>query len=53
MVGATLGVAMLGALYALLGGGPPGFTTALMIGGLVQLIGAATAWATVPETALK
>ena len=52
MVGATLGVAMLGALYALLGGGPTGFTAALAIGGLVQLTGAAVAWATVPETAL-
>ena len=53
MVGATLGVAMLGALYALLGGGPPGFAAALAIAGLVQLIGAATAWATVTETALR
>ena len=52
MVGATIGVAMLGALYALLGGGPTGFTVALAIGGLVQLTGAAVAWATVPETAL-
>jgi len=52
MVGATLGVAMLGALYVLLGGGPTGFTAALAIGGLVQLMGAATAWATVPDTAL-
>jgi MFS transporter, DHA2 family, methylenomycin A resistance protein len=53
MVGATLGVAVLGALYALLGGGPAGFTAALAAGGLVQLLGAATAWATVPETALQ
>jgi DHA2 family methylenomycin A resistance protein-like MFS transporter len=53
MVGATLGVAMLGALYALLGGGSTGFTAALAIGGVVQLMGAATAWATVPETALR
>jgi EmrB/QacA subfamily drug resistance transporter len=52
MAGATMGVAMLGALYALLGGGPTGFTVALAIGGLVQLTGAAVAWATVPETAL-
>src|SRR5262249_39554954 len=52
MVGATLGVAMLGALYALLGGGPTGFTAALAIGGAVQLMGAAAAWATVPDTAL-
>jgi MFS family permease len=53
MVGATLGVAMLGALYALLGGGSTGFTAALAIGGVVQLMGAAAAWATVPETALR
>jgi DHA2 family methylenomycin A resistance protein-like MFS transporter len=53
MVGATLGVAMLGALYALLGGGPTGFTAALAIGGLVQLTGATVAWATVSETALR
>jgi len=53
MVGATLGVAMLGALYALLGGGATGFTAALVVGGLVQLVGAATAWATVPDTALR
>jgi len=53
MVGATIGVAMLGALYALLGGGPTGFTAALAIGGSVQLTGAAIAWATVPETALR
>ena len=53
MVGATLGVAMLGALYALLGGGSTGFAAALMTGGLVQLVGAATAWSTVPETALR
>ncbi len=52
MVGATLGVAMLGALYALLGG-DTGFTAALLVGGLVQLMGAATAWATVPDTALR
>jgi MFS transporter, DHA2 family, methylenomycin A resistance protein len=53
MVGATLGVAMLGALYALLGGDSTGFTAALAIGGVVQLMGAAAAWATVPETALR
>src|SRR5579871_1904520 len=49
MVGATLGVAMLGALYALLGGGATGFTAALLVGGLVQLMGAATAWTSVPD----
>jgi len=44
---------MLGALYALLGGGATGFTAVLVVGGLVQLVGAATAWATVPDTALR
>jgi EmrB/QacA subfamily drug resistance transporter len=53
MVGATLGVAMLGTLYALLGGGATGFTAALTVGGLVQLMGAAAAWTTVPEAALR
>jgi MFS transporter, DHA2 family, methylenomycin A resistance protein len=53
MAGATLGVAMLGSLYALLGGGPTGFTAALASGALVQLSGAAAAWFTVPETALR
>jgi MFS transporter, DHA2 family, methylenomycin A resistance protein len=53
MVGATLGVAMLGALYALLGGGATGFTAALASGALVQLSGAAVAWFTVPDTALR
>lgn len=53
MVGATLGVAALGALYAVLHGGAAGLSTALLIGGSVQIIGAAVAWATIPETALR
>lgn len=53
MVGATLGVAMLGALYAVLQGGARGLSAALLIGGLVQIIGATIAWATVPKTALR
>jgi MFS transporter, DHA2 family, methylenomycin A resistance protein len=47
MVGATLGVAVLGATFALLGGGTPGFSAAMLLGGLIQLCGALTAWATV------
>jgi EmrB/QacA subfamily drug resistance transporter len=48
MVGATLGVAILGALYAVLGGG-----AALLGGGLVQLAGATAAWATIARNALR
>jgi MFS transporter, DHA2 family, methylenomycin A resistance protein len=47
MAGATLGVAVLGAAFALLGGGEAGFRAAMLIGGLVQLCGALTAWATI------
>lgn len=53
MVGATLGVAMLGALYALMGSGPAGLSAALLAGGAVQLTGAAAAWATIPADALR
>lgn len=48
MVGATLGVAILGALYTVLGG-----RTALLGGGLVQLAGATAAWATISRTAFR
>lgn len=44
MVGATLGVALLGALYARAGGGPRGLETAMLLGGGVQLTSALTAW---------
>jgi DHA2 family methylenomycin A resistance protein-like MFS transporter len=50
MVGATLGVAILGAAYAALGGAV-GLSAALLAGGLVQLAGAAVAWATISEAA--
>jgi EmrB/QacA subfamily drug resistance transporter len=53
MVGATLGVAMLGTLYAILGAGAGGLSAALAAGSLVQLAGAALAWATIAETALR
>jgi predicted MFS family arabinose efflux permease len=45
MTGATLGVALLGAVFALLHGGPAGLHAALLIGGLVQLTGATVAFA--------
>jgi EmrB/QacA subfamily drug resistance transporter len=44
MVGATLGVAGLGTLYALCGGGGRALSIALVAGGLVQLGGALLAW---------
>ena len=47
MVGATLGVALLGSVFALLQGGPAGLRAAMLVAGAVQLIGAAVAFATV------
>jgi DHA2 family methylenomycin A resistance protein-like MFS transporter len=44
MVGATIGVAILGSVYALLGDGSLGLGVALWLGGAVQLCGAAVAW---------
>jgi hypothetical protein len=44
MVGATIGVAIIGSAYALLGGGSAGLRLALLLGGAVQLLGAAMAW---------
>ena len=44
MVGATLGVAALGALYALEGAGAAGLSAAMLAGSVVQLAGAGTAW---------
>ncbi|MGH8181465.1 MAG: MFS transporter [Steroidobacteraceae bacterium] len=44
MVGATVGVAALGAVYAVFGGGPGGLRFAMIIGGVAQLSGAAYAW---------
>jgi EmrB/QacA subfamily drug resistance transporter len=47
MVGATLGVAALGSLFALRGEGAAGLRAALLVGGLVQIVGAAIAWLTI------
>lgn len=47
MVGATLGVALLGSVFALLQGGPAGLRAAMLVGGAVQLAGAIVAFATV------
>jgi EmrB/QacA subfamily drug resistance transporter len=44
MVGATVGVAIIGAIYALAGGGETGLTIALFIGGMAQIAAAAFGW---------
>jgi MFS transporter, DHA2 family, methylenomycin A resistance protein len=44
MVGATVGVAALGAVYAVLKGGPEGLRCAMILGGAAQLSGAAYSW---------
>lgn len=44
MAGATVGVAVLGAVFALLRGGLGGLQTAMIFGGLVQIACAAIAW---------
>jgi EmrB/QacA subfamily drug resistance transporter len=46
MAGATLGVAILGAIYAFAGGGSAGLVLAMIAGGLVQIASAAMAWVT-------
>ncbi len=46
MAGATIGVAVLGAVFALGGGGAEGLRLAMLLGGAVQLAAAATAWTT-------
>lgn len=46
MTGATLGVAILGTLFAIAHGGPAGLRLAMVLGGLVQVICAAMAWTT-------
>jgi MFS transporter, DHA2 family, methylenomycin A resistance protein len=44
MAGAATGVAILGAVYALAGGGLDGLRAALLLGGMMQLTAAAAAW---------
>ena len=44
MAGATLGVAVLGAIFAAVGGGPGGLGLAVFIGGAIQLVAATYAW---------
>jgi EmrB/QacA subfamily drug resistance transporter len=49
MVGATLGVAALGAVFASLGGGIEGLRLAMLLGGLVQIAAAGLCWRAVPR----
>ena len=44
MSGATIGVATLGAVFAIAGGGADGMRLALWLGGAIQLAAAASAW---------
>jgi EmrB/QacA subfamily drug resistance transporter len=46
MVGATIGVAALGAVYGAFSDGPKGLRCAMILGGAAQLSGAAYAWRT-------
>jgi DHA2 family methylenomycin A resistance protein-like MFS transporter len=48
MVGATPGVAALGAVFALLQGGTEGLRVAMLLGGLVQIVAAGICWRAVP-----
>jgi EmrB/QacA subfamily drug resistance transporter len=48
MSGATIGVAALGAVYALIGGGVGGLRLAMLLGGLAQVSAATAAWRTTP-----
>ena len=49
MAGATIGVAMLGAVYALAGGGADGLRLAMLLGGGAQIACAASAWLSMRE----
>ena len=53
MVGATLGVAVLGAVFALAGGGAAGLRAALVAGALAPLTGAAMAISAIPRAQQK
>ncbi len=46
MAGATIGVAVLGAVFAIGGGGPSGLRLAMLLGGALQVAAAASAWTT-------
>jgi MFS transporter, DHA2 family, methylenomycin A resistance protein len=44
MIGATLGVAILGTAFALAGAGGAGLRAAMLLGGAVQIVGGTVAW---------
>jgi MFS transporter, DHA2 family, methylenomycin A resistance protein len=46
MAGATIGVAVLGAVFAMAGGGPGGLAVAMLLGGALQIAASASAWMT-------
>jgi MFS transporter, DHA2 family, methylenomycin A resistance protein len=46
MAGATIGVAVLGPVFAMAGAGPGGLTVAMLLGGAVQVAAGASAWMT-------
>ena len=49
MAGATIGVAVLGSVFAFAGGDEPGLRAAMLLGGGVQLACAAFAWSAKPK----
>ena len=51
MIGATLGVAMLGTMFAAAGTGAPGLRVAMVVGGVVQIVGAGAAWRALRDSA--
>jgi MFS family permease len=53
MAGATIGVAVLGAVFAMGHGGPEGLRLAMLLGGLLQLASAAVAWTATRPTAAR
>lgn len=50
MAGATIGVAVLGAVFAMAHNGPDGLRFAMLLGGLVQIVCATVAWVTMRPT---
>ena len=51
LAGATIGVAVLGAVFALAGAGPHGLAVAMLLGGAIQIAAAAAAWMATPTEA--
>lgn len=50
MSGATIGVALLGAVFATAGGDTGGLQFAMILGGVVQIVSAVFAWVTMPPS---